>query len=607
VEFPSKKEILPVQQSAVDEYERCQQGNAMARQEVPPQQVDAGGMRMMTNAIWIPDSAVELQLRVWVEAHCRSAGHRAYEATLGAIKEYVAWTTMAKDVKVFAANCLLCVATVPGDKVPRSLGAQLQATKPNEILNFDFLYIGLSRCGKYQYLLSLKDDLSGYLWLVLCRTANAAATVDALMRWFAVFGVVLIWISERGSHFKIKVVRRVQKEFKAEHHFTTASCPWSNGTIKSACKQVIRAFRAGLSELKEYADEWPEVVNMVQSVLNNSLSTRLNKRTPMQVFTGNTETTPLALMLKDNVPVNALLEFIKAQKLMEVQKLSKAMTEIHAQVAEKATRDRKATIQKHKDKTHVRSSNFQVADYVIVAEHRKSGASKLQVKWKGPRRVASVESDYMFIVENLLTKALKAAHATHLRFYEDKDRNVKRRNTQIESGDLVYVKTFVIEPGDLLSLSSPRRDPLSSFQTLWIPFYSAQEVEINECRVIESSRLASPRIYCQKCKSALPQLQRLPALTRIPKKIVIERILSHGVYDDGNVVMRVHWFGFGFDDDTWEPITHISSVLSSAMRSGTRWRSHNFSTTKAVFGICSLVCIAVNRERFLLARHCFIP
>jgi hypothetical protein len=50
---------------------------------------------------------------------------------------------------------------------------------------------------------------------------------------------------------------------------------------------------------------------------------------------------------------------------------------------------------------------------VLVAEHRKSGVSKLQVKWKGPRRVASVESDYVF-VENLLTKELKAAHADTL-------------------------------------------------------------------------------------------------------------------------------------------------------------------------------------------------
>jgi hypothetical protein len=139
-----------------------------------------------------------------------------------------------------------------------------------------------------------------------------------------------------------------------------------------------------------YADEWPEVVNMVQSVLNNSLSTRLNKRTPIQLFTGHAETTPLALMLKDNVPVNAPFDFIKAQKILEAEKLSKDMMEIHAQVAEKATRDRKAAIQKHNDKKHVLSPNFHVGDYVHVAEHRKSGTSKLQVKWKGPRRECRV-------------------------------------------------------------------------------------------------------------------------------------------------------------------------------------------------------------------------
>jgi hypothetical protein len=119
---------------------------------------------------------------------------------------------------------------------------------------------------------------------------------------------------------------------------------------------------------------------MVQSVLNNYLSTRLNKRTPMQVFIGHAEMTSLALMLKENVPVNALLDLVKAQKLVEVEKLPKALTEIHAQVAEKASRDRKAAIQKPNDKTQVRSPNFQVGEYVLVAKHRKSAASKLRIK-----------------------------------------------------------------------------------------------------------------------------------------------------------------------------------------------------------------------------------
>jgi hypothetical protein len=84
--------------------------------------------------------------------------------------------------QVLCAELFACAATVPGDKVPRPLGTQLHSTKPNEILHFDFLYIGLSRDGKYQCLLLLKNDLIRYLWLVPFCTADAAATVDALMR-----------------------------------------------------------------------------------------------------------------------------------------------------------------------------------------------------------------------------------------------------------------------------------------------------------------------------------------------------------------------------------------------------------------------------------------
>jgi hypothetical protein len=90
-----------------------------------------------------------------------------------------------------------------------------------------------------------------------------------------------------GLRQPLQVVRRVQKQLKAKHHVSTANCPWSNGTFESACKQIIRVFRAVLPELTMYADEWAQVVNLVQSVVNNSLSTRLNKRVPMKAFTGH--------------------------------------------------------------------------------------------------------------------------------------------------------------------------------------------------------------------------------------------------------------------------------------------------------------------------------
>jgi hypothetical protein len=108
-----------------------------------------------------------------------------------------------------------------------------------------------------------------------------------------------------------------------------------------------------------------------------------------------------------------------------------------------------ATIQKHEDKTHVRSLNFQVGEYVLVAEQRKSGVSKLQVKWKGPRRVASVESDYVFVVENLLTKELKASHVTRLRLYKGKELNVTAKLAQAadHNDNQLYVVSKILDAG----------------------------------------------------------------------------------------------------------------------------------------------------------------
>jgi hypothetical protein len=95
----------------------------------------------------------------------------------------------------------------------------------------------------------------------------------------------------------------------------------------------------------------------------------------------------------------------------------------------------------------VRSPNFKVKDYVLVVEYRKNGTTKLQVKWKGPRRVASVESDNVFVVENLLTKELKDAHETRLRFYQDKEHNVTAELAQAsELNDYeIYVVSMTLD------------------------------------------------------------------------------------------------------------------------------------------------------------------
>jgi hypothetical protein len=88
------------------------------------------------------------------------------------------------------------------------------------------------------------------------------------------------------------------------------------------------------------------------------------------------------------------------------------MTKIHARAAERSRRDRLADSQKNIDKTKAPPPNFHVEDYVLEAEHSINGTYMAQVKWKGMRRVASVELNYVLAAENSLTKELKGAHAT---------------------------------------------------------------------------------------------------------------------------------------------------------------------------------------------------
>jgi hypothetical protein len=86
----------------------------------------------------------------------------------------------------------------------------------------------------------------------------------------------------------------------------------------------------------------------------------------------------------------ASIEFIEAQKLVEIEKTSRIMAEVHMQVAERSTKGRLQAINRHNKQTHEHSPTFVVSDYGLVTNAVKRGVSKLQVVWNGPHRIASV-------------------------------------------------------------------------------------------------------------------------------------------------------------------------------------------------------------------------
>ena len=184
--WPSPDEIARVQQHALE-------------QETPPSETTSinGLFINEKGAVWIPSTTQGqlIQLRI-----CVGGGHRGGDTTLANAKKYFFWSKIRADVYNLVNSCLHCLGTTGGLQIPHPLAHALHASKSNELLHFDFLFMEL-RDSADQYVIILKDDASAFACLELYSAADAKHTVADFLGWFSLFGVVLTWCSDRGSHF----------------------------------------------------------------------------------------------------------------------------------------------------------------------------------------------------------------------------------------------------------------------------------------------------------------------------------------------------------------------------------------------------------------------
>jgi hypothetical protein len=268
-------------------------------------------------------------------------------------------------------------------------------------------------------LLLFKDDLSSYLWLVPAKSADEKRTVDALVEWFAAFGVVSIWVSDRGSHFKNRVIDGVRKALRTQHHFTTAYSPWANGTVERACREILRAVRALLSEFKLGPRDWPAVAPIVQAALNSAPSPQRGDISPLTAFTGiPTASTLLSIVEPRTFTVLELSE-VKLQQRLAVDELRSSVEMIHKAAHESAERRRAAVAARRKSKSGMETATLDIGDYVLVAKRDLHSGDKLTLRWRGPHRVVGTISDHVYDVEDFLTGKITPVHASRLRLYSD--------------------------------------------------------------------------------------------------------------------------------------------------------------------------------------------
>lgn len=132
----------------------------------------------------------------------------------------------------FCHDCFVCIISATGQKVPRPLGHQTNAERVSELLHFDFLYIGESNTGQ-EYILILKDDFSGHVYLRSTEKAYATTAASILTEYCTTFVPVLQWFSDQGPHFCNSIMEELASSLGARHRFSTAYVPWSSRTVEA--------------------------------------------------------------------------------------------------------------------------------------------------------------------------------------------------------------------------------------------------------------------------------------------------------------------------------------------------------------------------------------
>ncbi|KAH9095716.1 hypothetical protein LEN26_017772 [Aphanomyces euteiches] len=151
------------------------------------------GLWLVADRIWIPTEATSLIQRMLIVAHCGSMGHRGEAALVQHVQRKFQVDKLHQRGKEFIAACLLCPHVKGGRVLHRPYAPRWHATKPNEGLHFDYLYMGPSKNGP-KYVLVLKDDLSHYCELVACDAPTSQVCVDAVAAWWSRHSMPLVWI-----------------------------------------------------------------------------------------------------------------------------------------------------------------------------------------------------------------------------------------------------------------------------------------------------------------------------------------------------------------------------------------------------------------------------
>jgi hypothetical protein len=359
--------------------------------------------KIKSGQVLIPDDEV-LRVSLMVMAHAAGAAHRGIKTTHTLLRSVVFWPNMGKDIDKFVGGCVHCKVS-KATSIPRPYGETVEAQARREVLSMDYVFMGQDYSMRYEKILVLTDKLSGYTVFVCVKSENVPEAIDALLDWFARYGIPKMLMTDQGSAFISGVLSGLKNRLGVDHHLTAADTPWSHGRQERLNLVIGNGIRALLSENLLSVTHWPLVAPLVMMAINHTPTQVLANHAPISIFCG----------LAPSNPMHAFLD-VESQTWKELpngwNQIEEMVTAVHKEIHEREIQvsDLRIKLSTHTrdarmNKRGVQPIQFDVGDYVMVLV--KEGR-KLDPRLIGPARIVrqtDSKHKWLFDVEYLIPRA----------------------------------------------------------------------------------------------------------------------------------------------------------------------------------------------------------
>lgn len=170
---------------------------------------------------------------------------------------------------------------------------------------------------------------------------------------------------------------------------------------------------------------------------------------------------------------------------------------------------------------------------------------------------------FLGLLKGLLFRVKDCSAKTQARYKRDYDRNVRPKNKKIKDGDWLYVESHSRTRGKLDSKTAGAYEILDTDGWTFLSQIDGSPYRVSSDHVTRAPP-PSRRDLTRRERTAVP----IRALEE-GRELVYVKSADHA-WEDGKLHLKVRWFGFNPEDDTWEPLDRLplADVVAYTKRHG---------------------------------------